>query len=124
MNVTFCLRVLLLAVTVVSAAGHGQLSDYMDNLTVQSPSTSAKACTRSAQCGHGGCCLRGRCSNTGSTFDRCYARVRHNGRIRPVKLWKKTDVCPCEYASYCYVQRPYEKHPVYGPVGSCFPIMR
>ncbi|KAK0043561.1 hypothetical protein Bpfe_027027, partial [Biomphalaria pfeifferi] len=83
-----------------------------------------KPCAKASHCGLGGCCLHGWCSTTGSTFNKCYSKVRQNGRVRPVGNWKKTDVCPCDYMSYCFTQKPYKKHPKFGIIGNCFPIMR
>ncbi|CAL1530932.1 unnamed protein product [Lymnaea stagnalis] len=80
-------------------------------------------CTKATDCGHSGCCLHGLCSTTGSTADKCYAKVTGNGRIRPTGIWNQTDICPCEYTYYCLVVDSSNVDSRYGPIGICMPIM-
>ncbi|CAG5121952.1 unnamed protein product [Candidula unifasciata] len=85
----------------------------------------ATVCTQAADCGDSGCCLNGVCSLTGRVWGACYKNVTQNGAQRPAGVWTATDLCPCEYTHYCYINNisPRNSHPKYGNVGSCYPIM-
>ncbi|BFY97569.1 hypothetical protein BsWGS_00609 [Bradybaena similaris] len=77
-------------------------------------------CTQASQCGLSGCCLRGVCSSTGMTGDRCYEDITENSKSLS-GIWNKTETCPCNLAYYCSVKdnSAENRHPLYGRVGMC-----
>ena len=103
-----------------------QLSHEMNPpVFAPAPPPQHQECTASSDCrgDNIGCCLKGRCSQTGGMFDPCFTQEPQNGKHRYQGVWARSDLCPCLHRYHCLDINSGDSHPQHGPRGFCMPAI-